>query len=146
VLAGVADAGGGAGGAVGAGAEGVEGLVGDGACGVRQGFRGAEGWDAPNRLAALGLLPPNVCSRGAITLKSDVRTPRGAKPRAARTWGKPAPGGDAARRTERAALARRAGDGGAAGVLREIVDQDATAEDLSSPVGCVGSVTACTLA
>jgi hypothetical protein len=121
VLAGVADAGGGAGGAVGAGAEGVEGLVGDGACGVREGFGGAEGWDAPNRLAALGLLPPNVCSRGAITPKSDVSTPGGDLPRAARTWGKPARSGDGARRTSELRSRGERVTVGAARVLGEVL-------------------------
>ena len=57
------------------------------------------------------MLPPNVCSRGAITPKSDVSTSRGSSPRAARTWGKPAPRGDGVQRTERALLAGRAGVG-----------------------------------
>jgi hypothetical protein len=67
--------------------------------------------DAPNRLAALGLLPPNVCSRGATTPKGNVSTARGSSPRTARTWGKPALRGNGAQRMERASLARRAVDG-----------------------------------
>jgi hypothetical protein len=59
----------------------------------------------PTASLTLGLLPPNVCSRGAITLWSEVCAMVGAEPRAARTWGKPALRGIGTNRTERASLA-----------------------------------------